>query len=329
MDINKFSSLYKSEGVLSCPESGLRRQVLVPGNCFNPLIVRFRCGNKISEINTKEQNEKFYPPLSALREAIEKRPLNLEAVLEALWGFYDDVFMLADKREFQDFLKFDGIFSGCSWFKNSNLKDFPQDLICIKENLPEKMKFDVFLEKGERPKNMLAILFDGRQDKDTTEIPSLKFENPFSRILTGEFSSSEAEQIFDNAKDCLNDDAFKAQCRKGKGKKKSGTTNVDERTDSGYPIPDYINLETIPLGKNVIASPIRYGVRGFANAVRNVLPESKERDYTKPIVTAAEKYLDETGTYLVHYDSGRREYWTAAENKKLFERKKQGRKKRE
>jgi hypothetical protein len=328
MEPDKISSLYKPDYVLTFPESGIRRQVLLSENCFNPLIVRFRCGNKISKINAKDQNEKYYYPLSELRQAIETRPLNLEAVLEALWGFYDDVFMLADKSEFQDFLKFDGIFSGCSWFKNSNTKDFPQDLICIKDNLPKKMKFDVFLEQGKRPKNMLAILFDGRQYKDTTEIPSLKFDNPFSRILTGEFSSSEAEQVFDNAMDCLNDDEFEAQFRKGKGTRKSSTV-VDERQIEGYDKADYINYETIPLGKEVITSPVRYGVRGFANVVRGVAPESKEHDYTKPIKAAAEKYFDENGTYLIHYDSSRREYWTAAENKDLFQRKKQGRKKRD
>jgi hypothetical protein len=73
MKSDKISSHYKPDCVLPYPESGLRRQVLLPENCFNPFIVRFRCGNKISKINFKEQNEKFYPPLSTLRQAIEAR----------------------------------------------------------------------------------------------------------------------------------------------------------------------------------------------------------------------------------------------------------------
>jgi hypothetical protein len=328
MEPDKLFPFYKPGKELACPEAGHRQQVLLPENCFNPLIVRFRFGNPNLKINAKEENEKYFNPLSALRRAIEARPVDLKTVLETLWAFYDDIYILADKLEFQDFLRFEGLYAGCSWFKNSNIKDFPQDLICREENLPKKMKFDTFLEKGKRPKDLLMILFDGKQDIDTTKIGSLKFENPFSRILTGEFRSSEAEKIFRNAKDCLSDDAFKAQCRKGRGTKKAGAV-IDDRIADGYKIPGYINPETIPQGKEVISSPTRYGVQGFANVVRGVPSDKKDNDFSKPVVAAAEKYLDETGAYLIHYDSTRKEYWAAVENKNLFERKKQGRRKRE
>jgi hypothetical protein len=302
MDIDNFSSPYKPNGELAYPESDLRQQILLPENCFNPLIVKFRCGNKISKINAKEQNETFYPPLSALRKTIEARPLNLKAVLETLWTFYYDVFILADKREFQDFLKFDGIFSECSWFKNSNLKDFPQDLICTEEKLPKKMKFDVFLEKGKCPKGLLKNLFNGRQDKDTTEISTLKIENPFSQILTGEFSSSEAEKIFNNAKDCLNDDEFEAQFRKGKSSKKNSAV-VNERIVDGYDIPDYADIKAIPKKAQVITSPTKNGAWGMANILRGNRPDDRAHDYCKTIRTIANKHLLEyPGEFLIHCD---------------------------
>jgi hypothetical protein len=327
MEPDKISSLHKPGRELAYPESGLRQQVLLPENCFNPLIVSFRCGNKKSEIDVKEQNENFYYPLSALRRAIEARPLQLEAMLEALWIFYYDIFILADKRDFQDFLKFDGMFFGCSWFKNSNLKDFPQDLICLEENLPKKMKFDVFLEKGKRPKDMLKILFDGRQDKDTTEISTLKFKNPFSQILTGEFGFDGAQQAFDNAKECLNDDDFEALFRKGKGSKNKEQV-VNERMVGEFEIADYAAFQPIPNGVQVIQSPVKNGAWGFANVMRGLRPDDRTHDYCKSIRTIAHKHLARTGEYLVHCDKAREEYWTLESNKTLFQSGTRGRKKR-
>jgi hypothetical protein len=326
MESDNISYLYKRNRELAYPESGLRQQILLPENCFNPLTVKFRCGNKTAKINAKEQNEIYYPPLSALRKAIEARPLNLEAVIDALWIFYYDIFILANKREFQDFLKFDGIFTGCSWFKNSNLKDFPQDLICREEYLPKKMKFEVFLESASRPKYMLKALFDGRYSRGTTEI-SQKIEKLLSRIFAGEFDSNKAEQVFNKAKDCLNDEAFEAQFKKGTCASKN-KVKVNERKVGEFEIAEYADFLPIPSGAQVIQSPVKNGAWGFANVLRGLRSDDRTHDYCKSIRTIASKHLGKTGKHLVHCDKTREAYWTLESNRTLFQQKTRGRPKR-
>lgn len=182
----------------------INRQILSAENCYNPILIRYaiRQAKAFSAEDVNALNEKYFSFISNLREAIESK--KIETLISVLEAFYLNLFV-GDPEELNFFLQFEGIFSGCTWFKN-NREDFPNDIIC-KEQLKGQI-FSPFIEKTDSPSNKIMDIFDGREDVKTDAIGSLKFENPFSQILRGNINGTITDNPFDNAKRCLKNKYF-------------------------------------------------------------------------------------------------------------------------
>jgi hypothetical protein len=186
---------------------------------------------------------------------------------------------------------------------------------------------------GKRPKDVLIELIDGRENVNTKEIGSLNFTNPFSQILSCNFEPE--YNAFENALECLDNAKFNAslhpekKTESGENKKrlKGDSQKRDERVVDGYKLPQCVSVKAIPQGAKTIQSHRKYGLWGFSNVLRDLPPEDREHEFTKSIRNIAEDHLAETRKYLIHYDRTRREYWTLAENKDLFQQRVRGRKK--
>lgn len=251
MDEKTFSTLFQPEKILEIPHGSAQQQILRAENCFNPFIVILRSINSTMEIPLLEYNRNYFEHLTSLRQAIEA--VDLKGIVCAINQLHYHGFAFNDDQNFIDFLTFSGLFHGCQWFKNVDPAGFPQDLICSVEGKPEKIELVPFLNNGQRPKDKLQELFDGREDVETDKIGGLNFENPFSFILCGKYSVDYKD--FDNAIECLKNEKFIAKWREQKeALKKTQSPNgiviqqlesseTDRLTDLYGRLPD--NIKTL------------------------------------------------------------------------------------
>jgi hypothetical protein len=243
MNETEFSSLFVPNKILDNSIPSPQSQIIKAENCFNPLIVILRLNNSIIDISAIEYNQKYFEPLTNLREAIESR--DLESVILAVNGFHYSGFSFNhNDQNFIDFLTFRGLFYNCQWFKNADPVGFPQDLICSEEEKPKQMELIPFLKCGERPKDKFQELFEGREDIETEKIGGLKFRNPFSVILCGKYSVEYKD--FENAIECLKNGKFISKWREQQdGLKKNQPANGVENKSPQEVIKTLDEVETV------------------------------------------------------------------------------------
>jgi hypothetical protein len=208
MDIGEIVKLYNPakarDGNLA-----LREHVLKPENCFNPLVIKRVNPNTPDEVisikEISDLNKTYFDFLSGIREAIKSEEIGL--LIEKLSALHERLFRLGQPDDFEDFLNFKGLFLNCQWYVCS---DFPQDIICIKENLPSLMKFSSFLKEDETLKERLSDIFKDVLKINTKKISALRYKkNPFWQILTGHLEPE--YDAFDHALRCLSDKDFQRQ----------------------------------------------------------------------------------------------------------------------
>jgi hypothetical protein len=211
MDIGEFCNLF-NQAEARDRNLAVRGHVLILENCFNPLVMQRVNPNTPEEVipikEISDLNKTYFDFLRVIREAIISEEIWLN--IENLSSLYERLFRLGQPGDFKDFLNFTGLFQDCQWYVCSSASDFPQDIICTKENLPSSMKFSSFLKEDETLKERLSDIFKDVVQINTKKIPSLRYKkNPFWQILTGHLEPE--YDAFEHALHCLKDKDFQRQ----------------------------------------------------------------------------------------------------------------------
>ena len=328
---NEIHSLAQSLQGTKLPE--LPQDYFLPGN-------RFRFG----EGKAKALNSTWYGFLQRLREHINRNDLDgvVQSLQDAFYAFSETGFPL------NDFLKFDGMLFGCQWIaridKSGNCKCYNDVFYPVTKGNKIPVGWVLFCQDAAQLRNHLCNCYKALGTPQSGAIGIEEFQKAFKDLIYGTakprttfyqlcIGLQDAGRLFEKTLNRSTSTGEKAESSKlpeVSPQNRTGPENqpINERMLDGYAIPDWIGIKVMPAEDCIIRSPVVYRIQGLANMMRGLKPEDRSHDYSKSIKRIAGQFLSENKTHLIFCDPSKKSYWVEKNSVNLFEKQKNGRRRR-